>query len=101
MQGESDAEHSIESSDAYLENLSNLTRYLCADLKNEKLPVVIGEFNDSHVTPDGKPTQPFIKSVHLAQKEFTDQDDCQLYITKFESYKLSSDAWNYDTNSFV
>ena len=101
MQGESDAEHSIESSEAYFENLSNLMKYLRAALRNEKLPIIIGKINDSHMTPDDKPTQPFIESVHLAQKEFTDQDDCAYYVTEIESYKFSNDAWHYDTNSFI
>ena len=90
-----------ESSDAYFENLSNLMIYLRAALRNEKLPVIIGKINDSHMTPDGKPTQPFIESVHLAQKEFTDKDNCASYVTEIESYNFSEDAWHYDTDGFI
>ena len=72
MQGESDAEYSQESADSYLENLKNLMALFRAALRNENLPVVIGKINDSYMTPDGKPTQPFIEIVHLAQKKFTD-----------------------------
>ena len=101
MQGESDAEHSMESSYAYFDNLSNLMRLLRAALRNEKLPVIIGKINDSYMTPGGMPTQPFIKNVHLAQKEFTDQDDCASYLTETESYNFSEDAWHYDTDGFI
>ena len=41
MQGESDAEHSKEASEAYYGNLKNLINLLRASLRNEKLPVII------------------------------------------------------------
>ena len=101
MQGESDAEHSKEASEAYYGNLKNLINLLRASLRNEKLPVVIGKINDSHMTPNGGPTQPFIKNVHLAQKKFTEQDGCASYVTEIESYQFSNDAWHYDTDGFI
>ena len=101
MQGESDAEHSKEASEAYYGNLKNLINLLRASLRNEKLPVIIGKINDSYMTPDGKPTQPFIESVHLAQKKFTEEDDCASYVTEIESYNFSDDAWHYDTDGFI
>ena len=101
MQGESDAEYSQESADSYLENLKNLMALLRAALRNENLPVVIGKINDSHMTPDGKPTQPFIEIVHSAQKKFTDMDGCASYVTEIDSYEFSDDAWHYDTDGFI
>jgi len=101
MQGESDAEHSKEASEAYYGNLKNLINLLRASLRNEKLPVIIGKINDSYMTPDGKPTQPFIETVHLAQKKFTEEDDCASYVTEIESYNFSDDAWHYDTDGFI
>ena len=101
MQGESDAEHSKKASEAYYGNLKNLINLLRASLRNEKLPVIIGKINDSYMTPDGKPTQPFIESVHLAQKKFTEEDDCASYVTEIESYNFSDDAWHYDTDGFI
>ena len=101
MQGESDAEFSQESAHSYSENLKNLMALLRAALRNEKLPVVIGKINDSHMTPDGKPTQPFIEIVQSAQKEFTDSDECASYVTEIESYEFSNDAWHYDTDGFI
>ena len=101
MQGESDAEYSQESADAYLENLTNLMSLIRAALRKENLPVVIGKINDSHMTPNNQPTQPYIETVHLAQKEFTDSDGCASYVTEIDSYKFSDDAWHYDTDGFI
>ena len=101
MQGESDAEHSKEASEAYYGNLKNLINLLRASLRNEKLPVIIGKINDSHMTSNGGPTQPFIKIVHSAQKKFTEEDDCASYVTEIESYNFSDDAWHYDTDGFI
>ena len=101
MQGESDAEHSKEASAAYYSNLKNLMNLLRASLRNEKLPVIIGKINDSHMTSNGGPTQPFIKIVHSAQKRFTEEDDCASYVTEIESYNFSDDAWHYDTDGFI
>jgi len=101
MQGESDAEHSKQSADAYLENLTNLMALIRAAMRKENLPVVIGKINDSHMTQDGRPTQPFIDIVHLAQREFSDMDPCSYYLTDTESYIFSPDAWHYDTDGFI
>ena len=101
MQGESDAEHSREASRAYYGNLKNLINLLRASLRNEKLPVIIGKINDSHMTSNGGPTQPYIKIVHSAQKKFTEEDNCASYVTEIESYNFSNDAWHYDTDGFI
>ena len=101
MQGESDAEHSKKASEEYYGNLKNLINLLRASLRNEKLPVIIGKINDSHMTSNGGPTQPFIKIVHSAQKKFTEEDDCASYVTEIESYNFSDDAWHYNTDGFI
>ena len=101
MQGESDAEHSKGASEAYYGNLKNLINLLRASLRNEKLPVIIGKINDSHMTSNGGPTQPFIKIIHSAQKKITEEDDCASYVTEIESYNFSDDAWHYDSDSFI
>jgi hypothetical protein len=81
MQGESDDDHSKGASEAYYDNLKNLINLLRASLRNEKLPVIIGKINDSCMTSNGGPTQPFIKIVKSAQKKFTEEDDCASYVT--------------------
>ena len=101
MQGESDASYSQKSADAYKENLTNLMGLIRAALRKENMPVIIGKINDSYMTPNGNPTQPFIDIVHLAQKDFTDNDECASYVTEIDSYNFSSDAWHYDTDGFI
>lgn len=100
MQGESDAEHSLESSNAYFENLKYLMSLFRAAMRNETLPVVIGKINDSYMTSNGNPTQPFIGAVHSAQRKYTNEDDCATYITNTENYNFS-DPWHYDTDGFI
>ena len=70
-------------------------------MRNEKLPVIIGKINDSHITLNGGPTQPFIKIVHSAQKKFTEEYNCASYATETESYQFSNNAWHYDTDGFI
>ena len=69
-------------------------------MRNEMLPVVIGKINDSYMTPNSEPTQPFIETVHSAQKKYTGEDDCATYVIDIESYNFS-DPWHYDTEGFI
>ena len=101
MQGESDAEHSKEASEVYYGNLKNLINLLRASLRNEKLPVIIGKIYDSHMTSNGGHTQLFIKTIHSAQKKFTNEDDCAFYVTEIGPCKFYDDAWHYDTDGFI
>ena len=101
MQGESDAEHSQESADAYLTNLNRLMDLLRAAMRKKDLPVIIGKINDSQMYDDGAPTQPYISTVHLAQETFTKTDPCAGYVKDIESYNFLPDAWHYDTDGFI
>ena len=101
MQGEADAEFSQASADAYRDNLKRLMDLLRGSLRKDDLPVVIGKINDSHMTPDGGPTQPYIATVHAAQKYFTDNDPCATLVTETETYKFSSDVWHYDSEGYT
>ena len=101
MQGESDAQYSQKSADAYLGNLTRLMDLMRAALRKDELPVVIGKINDSHMSPNGAPTPPYIEAVHFAQATFTGNDPCAVYVEEIESYKFSSDAWHYDSEGFI
>lgn len=101
MQGESDAEHSLQSSESYLQNLTNLMSLFRAALRNERLPIIIGKINDSYMAPGNIPTQPFIEIVNQAQKDFTDMDPCAYFMQETELYKFSSDAWHYDSDGYI
>ena len=39
--------------------------------------------------------------LYLAQKKFTEEDNCASYVTEIESYQFSNDAWHYDTDGFI
>ena len=101
MQGEADAQFSQASADAYHDNLKRLMDLLRGALRKDDLPVVIGKINDSHMTPDGGPTQPYIATVHAAQKDFTDNDPCATLVTETETYMFSSDVWHYDSDGYI
>ena len=53
------------------------------------------------MTSNGGPTQPFIKTIHFAQKKFTGKDNFASYVTEIGSYKFSDDAWHYETDGFI
>jgi len=101
MQGEADAQHSQESADEYFFNLKRLMNLLRAALRQDDLPVIIGKINDSFMTKDKGPTQPYISTVHAAQKEFVKKDPCAFYVTETETYNFSSDAWHYDSDGYI
>ena len=101
MQGEADAQHSQKSADEYFFNLRRLMNLFRAALRKDDLPVIIGKINDSFMTEDKGPTQPYISTIHVAQKEFVDKDPCAFYVTETEAYKFSSDAWHYDSDGYI
>ena len=101
MQGEADAQHSQKSADAYFFNLKRLMNLFRAALRQDDLPVIIGKINDSFMTENKGPTQPYISTVHAAQKAFVEQDPCSFYVTEIESYSFSSDAWHYDSDGYI
>ena len=101
MQGEADAQHSQESADAYLFNLKRLMNLFRASLRQDDLPVIIGKINDSFLTKNKEPTQPYIATVHAAQNTFVEKDPCAFYVTETDSYTFSSDAWHYDSDGYI
>jgi len=100
MQGESDAEHSKMSADSYYDNLKRLMDLFRATLRDNNLPIVIGKINDSNMAEENQPTQPYIATVHLAQKQFTDSDSCASYVSETGNYNFS-DPWHYDSKGFL
>tara|TARA_Y100000591_G_scaffold77737_1_gene64890 strand:+ start:1820 stop:2107 length:288 start_codon:yes stop_codon:yes gene_type:complete len=72
-----------------------------AALRQDDLPVVIGKINDSFMTIDKGPTQPYMSTVHTAQNTFVEEDPCAFYVTETDSYTFSSDAWHYDSDGYI
>ena len=101
MQGEADAQYSQKSAHAYFDNLKHLMRLFRKVFNRDEMPIVIGKINDSFMTENNKPTQPFISVVHAAQEAFVNQDPCSFYVTETENYTFSSDAWHYNSEGYI
>lgn len=100
MQGEADANKSVESANAYLSNLNRLMELIRAALRKDDVPVIIGKITDSGLGDKNK--MPYIKIVQLAQQMFVEQDICAAYMEHTESYPYNEkDTWHYLSEGFV
>jgi hypothetical protein len=100
MQGESDANDSRESADAYDKNLAHLVRSLRAALRSPDLPVVIGKITDSGKAEDGL-VMDYIDIVQKAQASFSDSDRCAELVSVTENLNYRDDEYHYDTEGFI
>lgn len=100
MQGESDADSSQESADAYDENLAHLMRSLRAALRDENLPVVIGKITDSGMADDGS-VMDYIGTVQQAQASFVEADNCAELVSITDNLNYRDDKFHYDTEGFI
>ena len=100
MQGESDADDSQASADAYEENLAHLVQSLRAALGDRRLPVVIGKITDSGMADDGS-VMDYIGTVQLAQPSFAEADHCAELVSVTDNLNYRDDAYHYDTEGFI
>lgn len=101
MQGEADAQQSIDSANAYGANLKRLMDLLRAALLTDDLPVVLGKINRSNL-PGYEDQMPFIETVQKAHLEYSKTDKCAAYATDSENYKfIPTDGWHYDSEGFI
>jgi len=100
MQGESDADDSQASADAYDENLAHLVQYLRAALGDENLPVVIGKITDSGMANDGS-VMDYIDIVQQAQASFAAADRCAELVSITDNLNYRDDEYHYDTEGFL
>jgi hypothetical protein len=100
MQGESDADSSQESADAYDEHLAHLVRSLRAALRDKNLPVVIGKITDSGMADDGS-VMDYIGTVQQAQASFAEADNCAELVSITDNLNYRDDAFHYDTEGFI
>ena len=100
MQGETDANASQETADAYQANLKRMMNLLRAALRVDDLPVVIGKITDSGMDGDGAMMN-YIATVHDAQKNFVAADPCAKWVTVIDEFRHSDDHWHYDTDGYV
>lgn len=101
MQGEADAFDNPLAAADYEANLKRTIDLLRAALRFDDLPVVIGKITDSGMAEDGT-VMDFAKVVQAAQHRFVEQDSCAALVTETETYGYpESDAWHYDSESYV
>lgn len=100
MQGESDANDSQASADAYNENLAHLVQSLRAALGDESLPVVVGKITDSGMADDGS-VMDYIDMVQQAQASFAATDHCAELVSITDSLNYSDDKYHYDSEGFI
>jgi hypothetical protein len=100
MQGESDANSSQETADAYDQNLAHLVQSLRAALRDQDLPVVIGKITDSGMADDGS-VMDFIDTVQQAQASFADADRCAELVSITDNPNYLDDKYHYDTDGFI
>jgi hypothetical protein len=100
MQGESDANHSLASAEAYEANLGHLVSSLRLAFNNENLPVVIGKITDSGMADDGL-VMDHVEKVQQAQASYTDLDLCAELVSVTDALNHLDDAWHYDSDGFI
>lgn len=100
MQGESDANDSQASADAYDENLAYLVQSLRAALGDNRLPVVIGKITDSGMADDGS-VMDYIDRVQQAQASFAAADQCAELVSVTDDLTYRDDEYHYDTEGFI
>lgn len=100
MQGEADAHTSPASANAYFDNLTRLMALLRAALRDDSIPIVLGKITDSELGEED--IMPYIRTVHLAQEMFVEQDICAGYMTQTDNYSYTEkDAWHYLTKDYI
>ncbi len=99
MQGEADAHHSLESAKAYQYNLTRLMGLLRAALRKDNTPIVIGKITDSEMGEED--IMPYIKTVHLGQQSFVEQDICAAYMQSSQTYPYGEDPWHYASQGYI
>lgn len=97
MQGESDALYSSEIANRYQANLKRLMDLIRASLREDDLPVVIGQI--SNANPE-KPTWKHSDVVRSAQAAYVNSDGNAALVVSTDGYGYS-DPWHYDSLGFI
>ncbi|MFH1120740.1 MAG: sialate O-acetylesterase [Bacteroidota bacterium] len=100
MQGESDADHTIETARLYKANLKQMMQLFRAALHNKNLPVVIGLIADSKMDGDGK-MMDYLEIVQQAQREFVIEDKHAVLIDSTLEYSFLPDKWHYTSKNYI
>lgn len=96
MQGESDADNSVENARAYKQNLKRMMDLIRAAFRVDDLPIVIGQIADSgNDKTDGR-MMDNMEHVWEAQLHFVNNDPAAAIVIETRKYKFV-DNWHFDT----
>jgi hypothetical protein len=71
-----------------------------AALRDDDLPVVIGQIADSGQDSDGK-VMDFAEIVREAQARFVESDSDAAIVTSTSDYGFLADGWHYDNEGYL
>ena len=97
MQGESDAHYTEEIAQKYYSNLTRLMNLIRASLRQDDLPVVIGQISYAQKSP---PSWKHGEIVRAAQAKYAGTDPSAALVTTTDNYGYS-DPWHYDTAGYL
>jgi hypothetical protein len=100
MQGESDANYTLEIAKRYEDNLKRIMDLIRAALRVDDLPVVIGRISDSGKGEDDGKVWDHGETVRAAQVAFVKKDGHAELVTATDNYKYS-DPWHYDSAGYI
>jgi len=100
MQGESDADHTMETAGLYKANLKQMMQLFRAALHNKNLPVVVGLIADSKMDEDGK-MMDYLEVVQQAQREFVLEDKHAAIVESTLGYSFLPDKWHYISVNYI
>jgi len=99
MQGESDADKSVEIAQRYEANLKRLMDMIRASFRTDDLPVVIGKITDSWNHKRGV-VWPYGDLVRQAQEDYVRKDD-KAEIIRQTKYYHYSDPYHYQSKDYI
>lgn len=100
MQGEQDAYHSEVAAKNYEANLKMLMDLMRAALRQDDLPVAIGQIWDSGKDEDGK-LMDWCETVQRAQAGFVQKDGHAALVTTTSQCEFLEDGWHYTSPCYL
>lgn len=97
MQGESDAHYTEEIATQYHANLTRLMNLIRAALRQDDLPVVIGQISYAQKEP---PSWKHGEIVRAAQAQYATTDTAAALVTSTDHYGYS-DPWHYNSAGYL
>jgi hypothetical protein len=100
MQGESDANKTVETARNYESNLKRLMDLIRTSMLVDDLPVAIGRISDSGMDEDGK-LMDHVEIVQQAQTDFVQKDGHAALIQTTKDCDFLDDGWHYTSDCYI